>query len=396
MSQTARQENISIFPFGMRSDRLAVSTMFLVNGMVVGAWSAKIPALVARLGINESVMGTLVIVFGLGSILLMPVFGALIARYGSDRMLRRAAIPAIPVLLILTLAPDVWWAGAALLLFGGIIGGMDVAMNANAVEVEKHMRRAIMSACHGFWSLGGLIGAGTGGVLIAYAGEFWHAVIVTVVAGALVLFALPMLARDRSPSPDAAPAERGLPRSPLPYLIGLMALFAMIPEGSVLDWGGLFLNRELGADLAVAGWAFAGFSATMAVMRFAGDGIRRRLGAVNTLRICAVFAIAGLVVAGLATGPYMAIAGFAIAGIGMSNLVPILFSAAGNLPGVPPGIGLSVVTVMGYSGILLAPGLIGYAAEHTGFSPIYLVLASLLLVTLAAAPLARGADFNGD
>jgi len=269
-------------------------------------------------------------------------------------------------------------------------------MNANAVEVEKHMRRAIMAACHGFWSLGGLIGAGTGGLLITWAGEFWHAVILTLVSGALVLFALPMLARDRATGQEAGASARGLPRSPLPYLIGLMALFCMIPEGSVLDWGGLFLHRELGADLALAGWGFAGFSATMAAMRFAGDGIRRRLGAVNTLRLCALFAITGLVVASLASEPYLAIAGFAIAGIGMSNLVPILFSAAGNLPGVPPGIGLSVVTVMGYSGILLAPGLIGFAAERTGFAPVYLVLASLLLTTLAAAPLARVADFNGD
>src|SRR5690606_19993284 len=197
------------------------------------------------------------------------------------------------------------------------------------------------------------------------------------------LFALPMLTRDRAPATDAAVPARGLPRSPLPYLIGVMALFCMIPEGSVLDWGGLFLNRELGADLALAGWGFAGFSATMAIVRFAGDGIRGRLGAANTLRLGTLFAIAGLVVAGLASGPYVAIAGFAIAGIGMSNLVPILFSAAGNLPGVPAGIGLSVVTVMGYSGILLAPGLIGFAAEHTGYAPIYLVLATLLLVTLA-------------
>ncbi len=145
--------------------------------------------------------------------------------------------------------------------------------------------------------------------------------------------------------------------TPLPWLIGIMALFSMVPEGAVLDWGALYLKDELGASVELSGFGFAAFSATMAAMRFAGDHVRDRLGATLTLRICTVTALAGMVLAGLAPNAVLAILGFALAGIGISNMVPIAFSAAGNMPGLQPGIGLSVATTMGYSGMLFAPSL---------------------------------------
>jgi MFS family permease len=166
----------------------------------------------------------------------------------------------------------------------------------------------------------------------------------------------------------------------------------MVPEGTVLDWGALYMRRELGADLAVSGLGFAAFSATMALMRFAGDPIRDRLGAVTTLRLCTALALAGMLVAGLAPDAPIAIIGFAIAGIGISNMVPIAFSAAGNLPDLAPGIGLSLVTFMGYSGILVAPSLIGFVAEHTRFHTIFTALPVLFLIVLALSGLARHAD----
>jgi MFS family permease len=152
------------------------------------------------------------------------------------------------------------------------------------------------------------------------------------------------------------------------------------------------MRNELGASVALSGFAFAGFSLTMAIMRFAGDLIRDRLGAVMTLRICGTIAICGLATIGLAPNTTIAIAGFALAGIGISNMVPIVFSAAGNLPGMAAGVGLSVVTTMGYSGILLAPSVIGFVAEHTGLASIFLALSGFLVVVLAVSRLARHAD----
>lgn len=349
--------------------------------------------MMARLGIGEQVAGLIVIALGLGSICMMPVFGALVARRGSAHAVRLAAILATPSLIWISLAPEPWSAALAVLAFGALIGAMDVAMNANAVAVERARRRAIMSSCHGFWSLGGLAGAGAGGLAIQSLGEVPHAIIVTLIVAAVLAVALPRLLRD-PPSADHRHQPLRLPRTPLPYLIGVMALAAMIPEGAILDWAAVYLQREMGASLAVAGWGFAACAGTMAVMRFLGDRLRARFGAVKTLRISTVIAMVGLAAAALAPTPLAVIGGFGLAGIGIANIVPITFSAAGNVPGLAHGVGLSVVTTMGYSGILLAPGTIGFLAERTGFSVMYLGLSLLLLVPLLLSRLARTADFD--
>jgi MFS family permease len=184
-----------------------------------------------------------------------------------------------------------------------------------------------------------------------------------------------------------------LPTNAMVYLVGLMALLTMISEGAVLDWAALYLRQELGADLAIAGLAYAAFSGVMAVMRFFGDGVRNRFGAVMTLRGSAVIAALGMLVAGLAPSPWIAIVAFAFSGIGIANMVPILFSAGGNQEGMSSGTGMSVVTTMGYSGILVAPSAIGFVAERSSFGPIFVALSGLLIVVLLMAGLAHRAEF---
>lgn len=374
--------------------RLAVSLLFLMNGFVTGSWAPKIPEFKEKLGIGESVLGLLILTFGIGSLVLMPIAGGFIARLGSQKVVKVTAIILSPLLLLLTLVPNVWAAVIAMFLLGGFVGAMDVAMNANAVEVEKTMRRAIMSSCHAYWSLGGLIGSAIGGVFMARFGVLPHAVFVTIVCFSVLAVAWPMILHDR-PHPDTAKQKLRLPLTPLPWLIGLVALFSMVPEGTVLDWGALYLRNELGASVALSGFGFAAFSATMAIMRFAGDHVRDRFGGVKTLRFCTVAALIGLLLAGLAPNAPLAILGFALAGIGISNMVPIAFSAAGNMPGLAPGIGLSVATFMGYSGMLFAPSLIGFIAEHTGFSVIFTCVPILFIVVLLLSHHAVHADRNG-
>jgi predicted MFS family arabinose efflux permease len=374
-------------------ERAGVALLFLMNGFMIGAWAPKIPEFASRLGLSERELGLMILAFGLGSIIMMPIAGSQIARFGSSTVSKLTAVLLTPMLFLLSLTGDIWTGVIAISLFGGLIGAMDVAMNANAVATEKHMRRAIMSSCHAFWSLGGLLGASTGGFLIGLLGVVAHSVIVTLVAAVMIAASWKMVLHD-APHPDEEKDENRsrLPRSPLPWLIGVVALFCMIPEGAILDWGALYMRNELGASVALSGFAFAAFSFTMAVMRFAGDLIRDRLGAVMTLRICGAIAICGLAIIGLAPNSTVAIVGFALAGIGISNMVPIVFSAAGNLPGMAAGVGLSVVTTMGYSGILLAPSVIGFIAEHTGLASIFLALSGFLVVVLAVSRLARHAD----
>lgn len=371
--------------------RIAVSALFFMNGFMVGSWAPKIPEFAARFALSESALGIVILVFGIGSLIAMPIVGAGISRIGAARIMRLMALVLALSLLAITISPTLAIAAIAVLGFGAAVGGMDVAMNANAVVVERDMRRAIMSSCHGFWSLGGLVGAAAGGVLIAALGSLGHAVVATMVSAGIV-FAVWRMARIDGPAPDEAKPPLRLPKMALPYLLGTMALFSMVPEGAVLDWGALFLRQERGADLALSGLAFGAFSATMALMRFLGDAVRDRLGAVTTMRLSATIAMVGMAIAGFAPGSTAVIVGFAIAGIGIANLVPIAFSAAGNAPNLPPGIGLTVVTTMGYSGILLAPSVIGWIAEHTGFAPIFAAMPLLLGAVLAASPLAATAN----
>ncbi|TCU36097.1 MFS transporter [Rhizobium azibense] len=371
--------------------RVAVSLLFLMNGFVVGCWAPKIPDFAERLELSKFQLGLMILVFGLGSLTLMPIAGAQIARHGSHVVSRATAACVLPVLLALTLAPNIVTGAIALFLFGGFIGAMDVAMNANAVAVEKSMRRAIMSSCHAFWSLGGLIGSGLGGFVIAKLGILGHAQLATVLTLIFLVIAWPMILAD-PPHPDEKKEKTRLPMTPLPWLLGLMALFSMVPEGAVLDWGALYLRQELNASVALSGFGFAAFSLTMAIMRFAGDLVRDKLGGVRTLRVCTLFAIVGMLIAALAPNAEIAIVGFAFCGIGISNMVPIAFSAAGNVPGLKAGIGLSVVTTLGYSGMLVAPSAIGFAAEHVGFSTVFLALPVLLVVVLVFSKLARYAD----
>ena len=378
----------------MSRTRLGVSLLFLMNGFMMGSWAPKIPEFAAHLSLSESALGLVILVFGLGSLVCMPIAGSQIARFGSRSVVLVTAAVFLPTLLLITWAGSIWAGVIAVFLFGGLTGAMDVAMNANAVAVERDMRRAIMSSCHAFWSLGGLIGAGLGGFLINRIGVQGHAVALTVLALGMLVVAWPRVMADR-PHPEEPRVKGGLPMTPLPWIIGLVALFSMIPEGAILDWGALYLRNELGASVAASGFAFAAFSLTMAVMRFAGDLVRDRFGAVNTLRVCTVISIIGLLIAGLAPTSTIAIIGFAIAGIGISNMVPIAFSAAGNMPGLAPGIGLSVVTTMGYSGILIAPSAIGFIAEHTGLAAVFIGLPVLHLVVLALSRLARHADGAG-
>ncbi|MDX3927537.1 MAG: MFS transporter [Shinella sp.] len=377
----------SYFP----ASRIAVSGLFLLNGTFMGAWAPKIPEFASRLSLSESALGLMIVCFGIGSLVLMPVAGILVAHFGAARTVKGATLVFLPTLLYLSLAPNIWMGGVAIFLFGGLTGAMDIAMNANAVEVEKSMRRAIMSSCHAFWSLGAFIGATSGGYLIETIGVLGHAGVLTFLALVGLALIWSSILKDKPHLSEERQKVR-LPMSPLPWLIGLVALFSMIPEGSILDWGALYMRDELGAPLALSGFAFGAFSATMAIMRFAGDHVRDRWGAVKTLRISTLLAIVGMVTAGLAPDAYVAMVGFAICGVGISNMVPIAFSAAGNLPGFAQGVALSVTTVMGYSGTLFAPSLIGFVAEYTGFSMVFTFLPVLLIVVLLLSHHAVHAD----
>ena len=380
----------------LRSWRKSSAVMFLVNGFLMGSWAPQIPLLLPRHSITETTLGLMIFMLGVGAVGAMALSGGLIGKHGSRQVLRLFALAACAALPAVVLAPNLWVLALTLVIMGALIGCMDVSMNANAVELERGLGRAIMSSSHGFWSLGGFTGASIGGWLIGQIGAEGHAFLVAALTLGAVLWSLPnLLGEPAHPaSPGADGTGKGWPRGSAIYILGAMALLSMIPEGAVLDWAALYLQTEHGTGVATAGLAFALFSATMAVMRFAGDALRNRYGAVQTLRISGLVAAAGLMGAALAPTAPLAIASFAFAGLGVANMVPVMFSAAGNFPGLGAGIGISTVTMLGYSGILIAPSSIGFVADHIGFRITFGALALLLIAVAAMAGRAAAADFR--
>ncbi len=375
-------------------NRWAVAAMFGANGFAMGIWATQIPLLLPRHDITESTLGLLILALGMGAVGAMLFAGRLIAAFGSRRVLIGFALSAPAAMAAVVFAPNLWLLAASMAAFGALIGCMDVAMNANAVAVERGLARAIMSSSHGFWSLGGFVGALIGSYVIARLGAETQVLLAAAVMLFIITLAIPFVLRDAPAVLDGAKTKHGalLPRDASLWILGLLAFFAMIPEGAVMDWSAIYLGKELGSDVFRSGLGFAFFAGTMAVIRFAGDGLRNRLGAVKTLRASGVIAAAGLMLGAVAPSDIAAIAGFAIAGIGIANLVPIMFSAAGNHPGIDAGIAISTVTMVGYAGILVAPSTIGFVAEWFGFRLTYAALALLLLVVVAMAGRAAAAD----
>jgi len=367
--------------------RLAVYAAFFLNGFMVGHWATKIPVLVERLGISEAVLGRLIVLFGIGAVLALIGGAWMVTRIGSVAVVRWTSVLLAPSLVLLTLAPSLPAAALALLWLGVFLGAMDNAMNANGIGVERALGRPVMSSFHGFWSLGGVAGGLTGGAMIAAFGEMGHALIVGAIVLVLAVWAFGHYRPD-----DAAMREstgsggwRGLPRSPGIYVLGMVTLLAYAPEGTVIDWSALYLRDELGAPLIVSGYAFAAFSATMATMRFFGDRLRAQFGDRRVFVASSALAATGLALAGNAPGFVVACLGFFVAGIGMANMVPILFSAAGAYPGLRPAVAIALITTFGYGGLLLMPAFVGVLAEAFSLAVVFAGWAVIVLAVGASA-----------
>lgn len=378
--------------------RIAVSFCFLTNGFIIGGWALHIPVLAARLEITESTIGFMVLAFGIGSLLGMPTAGILSIRYGARTPMLIASLMSTPWLLLTTLPSTLNGVFVAVFLLGLFVGFVDVVMNAHAVVVEKVVKRGIMSSCHGFWSLGGFLGAAFGGVMISQFGATIHAAAIAIIGLGLIAMAWPRAIDDRAArlkaNPEQADERFHFPKTLLVYGVGLATFLSMVPEGSALDWGAIYMRDEMGAGLALAGLAFGVFSGAMAIMRFSGDYFRGRFGALTLFRASVGMAAFGLMIVSLAPTPWLALLGFALAGFGIANLVPLLFVAAGNLPGVSASVALTIVTATGYSGMLVAPPLIGFIAEYTGLAPIFGVMAIVVASVVLIAPVAASADIS--
>jgi predicted MFS family arabinose efflux permease len=341
--------------------RYAIGVVFLVNGAVFGSWAPQIPLVQERLAVGPAVLGGALLAIAVGALVSMLLAGGVIARFGSAPVTRVTGLALCLALPLAVLAPNLPALIAALAFLGAANGLMDVAMNAHGVAIETRLQRPIMSSLHGMFSLGGLLGASAGALALGWMPPTIHAL---VAGGGLALVALVAV---RGLLPGRVDVEDAGPHFVLPSRaaigFGALAFLVMMSEGAALDWSAAWLRGELGASPTLAGMAFAAFSGAMAAGRFGGDLLRRRWGAVTLVRGSSLLAACGLAFALLFAEPLAAIGGFACAGLGLANAVPVLFGAAGRLPDTRPGAGIAATASAGYLGFLVGPPMIGFVGE---------------------------------
>ena len=367
--------------------RVAVSMAFFVCGCGVGLWAVHIPLVAERLAIGAGTIGLALLSAAIGAVGTMPLTGFTLATYGS-RLPTAAIVIAFAILAPLPiLSPTVPFLFVALFLFGAAMGALDVAMNTQAAEIEAARGRPTMSSFHGFFSVGALAGAILGGFIVGVGwGNGSGAVLAAVALLAMAVWSAMNL------WPSGRPVDGG-PRFALPPIavlgLGAITFLAFSGEGGVVDWSALYLSTVKLSTTAEAASGLAAFSVTMVVFRLTGDWLVARIGNVATIVGGGLLMAAGMIVAVAAPWPWVVAAGFGIVGIGTANLVPVAFSAATRVPGVPPGLGVAAVTTTGYGGFLIFPPVLGFVGEAWGLSVSLLVVAVMGLAIAGFAGAVR-------
>lgn len=358
-------------------------TIFLINGLGMSAWAPLVPFARDRLQLSGASLGALLLCLGIGSLAAMPVTGTLVARFGCRRVMGFSTLLVLLMMPLLATADSYLVMAAALMLFGAGLGMLDVAMNYQAVQVEQAADKPMMSGFHGFFSLGGILGAGTVSLLLSRAFTPLHATLVVMaVMLLLLLWRLPVLMNQRLHQPDQPWLV--IPRGWVAFL-GLLCFILFLAEGAVLDWGALLLLQNPAMSPAYAGLGYAVFSVAMTLGRFSGDKIIQRFGRYPVMLTGALTAAAGMTLAVWLPWPEIALLAFLLVGFGLSNTVPMLFNAAGNQQDMPANLAISAMTTLGYAGILSGPALIGFISQWISLSGAFLMIALLLLAVAASA-----------
>ncbi|MFC3997824.1 MFS transporter [Nocardiopsis sediminis] len=384
-----------------RRARLAVVLLFFQNGFTYSNVVPWLPAIKSQLDLSNAALGTAIAAMPLGAILLGMLAGPFIARIGSGRVAVIAGVLGACLLPLVAVAPE-WWALAAVLFgIGSTDAWMDAAMNAHGLRVQRRYGRTIINTFHAVWSIaavaGGLTGASLAGLGVPVTVHFSMVAVVLAVL-AVVAWRLLLPGPEHAERADGhAPAPGEVLRLPwraigLMAALGVLLMMAGAAEDSAASWGAVYMRDELAAPLFLAGLPFVACQSLMTLGRLTGDRLTDRFGAVAVARSGALLAAAGLSAALLFPAPWTAIAGFGLVGLGVATLFPLALAAAGEIPGVRSGDGVTAVAWLARVGFLAFPPLVGTIADATSLGvglwviPAGAVIAALLAPALRPAP----------
>ncbi|MDX8030377.1 MFS transporter [Lentzea sp. BCCO 10_0856] len=344
----------------LKAARVATFTYFALNGFLLGLWLVHIPTVEQRTGIDHAELGRLLLLLGLGAFIGMRLGGKFTDRVGVKLVVPAAGVFCSVSALLPGVAFNQCTLGAALLIFGIGNGLIDVSMNAHAVVVERHYKRPVMSAFHATWSLGGVAAALTGARTLSW--DLSPAVTLSTAAALGVVVSLVtarlLLNEKEEQHASAQTGKRKAPRRI--WIMALLACLVMLSEGAANDWSVLHLQDILDASPEIAAFGYGAFATTMTVGRLLADRITAKVGSVAVLRWGSAVGAVGIATAALSPWIWLALVGWAIAGIGLSGTVPQLFSAAGHAEPGAAAANVSRVAGLGYLGVLAGPAVIGW------------------------------------
>ncbi len=364
-----------------RREQHATRIAFFIAGFGVAAWAPLVPLAKLRAGLTDGTLGLLLLCMGAGSIIAMPSAGALAMRFGCRRVLLCACGVVCLTLPMLAAGATLPVLAASLLLFGIGVGAIDCVMNIQAIIVERASRRPMMSGFHGMFSLGGIVGAGGVSALLSVGASPLGATFCVVlgIAGAAVVAMPHLLPYGGAAAGPAFAIPRGIV-----LFIGALCFVLFLAEGSVLDWSAVFLVAQRGVAPAYAGLGYAAFALTMTTGRLTGDVIVRRVGGGRVVALGGLCAAGGLALTVAVPLWWAGIAGYALLGIGCSNIVPVLYTTVGRQVVMPDHLAVPAIATLGYLGIIAGPAAIGFVARATNLSAAFLMVSALLLGVAAS------------
>lgn len=358
-----------------KNSRFAVSLIFAINGMVFGTWASRIPAIVDFHDLSPGSLGLLIFLAGLSAVIAFSIFGRAADRYGAAFITKRATLLLIPITLIfIAYANSIWMLVFAVIFFGAIHGGDDVAMNAWAAEVEREYTRPVMSSFHAMWSLGAGIGAGLGSLLAFYEVGFKnHFSLISIIIFVLALSAAFVPFESQKNKKEANSPFISIPKGSL-LPVATITFFASLSEGAVADWSAIFLKSVASLNDGNAALGFTVFSVCMFSMRLLGDRISFILGPATAARYSGLVALTGSIILLVSDSFLLLLLGFGLIGLGIAVIIPLAFSRAGNDETISQGTAIASIATLGYGGMLLGPLFLGLIAEITSIKTSFLIL----------------------
>ncbi|MEU5751244.1 MFS transporter [Streptomyces sp. NPDC047829] len=375
--------------------RIALTAFFALDGFVFAGWVVRIPAIKEQTGASASALGLALLGVSAGAVVTMTLTGRLCRRYGSHPVTVACAVLLCLSIALPPLTHSAPALGAVLLVFGSAYGGINVAFNSAAVDLVAVLRRPIMPSFHAAFSLGGMVGAGLGGLVAGSLSPLRHllgltaiGLLVTLFAGRALLRCAPAAPPDRKDEDDGAPRRLDGRTRRLVITFGLIALCTAYGEGAMADWGALHLEQDLDASPGMAAAGYSCFALAMTVGRLTGTTLLERLGRTTTVVAGGTTAVAGMLLGSLAPSLWAALFGFAITGLGLANIFPVAVERAGALGG-PTGV--ATASTLGYSGMLLGPPAIGFMADWFSLPAALTSVAVLAAVAVLVAVATRRA-----